>query len=46
MVADFDLLANEMYNLPQHIKWVQGTWAGADKLLGKYNREKVRICGG
>ncbi|XP_075219454.1 glyoxylate/hydroxypyruvate reductase A-like isoform X2 [Lycorma delicatula] len=29
-----------MYNLPNDVKWIQGTWAGADKLFAKYNSEK------
>ncbi|KAI4465918.1 2-hydroxyacid dehydrogenase-related [Holotrichia oblita] len=32
IVADFNLLAPVLYNLPK-TKWVQGTWAGVDKLM-------------
>lgn len=29
MIADYDLIAPHIYNL-QHLKWLQGTWAGLD----------------
>ncbi|KAF5299962.1 hypothetical protein FQA39_LY11335 [Lamprigera yunnana] len=32
VVADFDLMAPHIYNLPK-LKWLQGTWAGVDKIV-------------
>lgn len=32
IIADFDLLTPVLHNIPK-TKWVQGTWAGVDKLM-------------
>ncbi|XP_064213238.1 glyoxylate/hydroxypyruvate reductase A isoform X2 [Tribolium castaneum] len=32
LVCDFDLVGNYLYDLP-NTKWMQGTWAGVDKLM-------------
>ncbi|RZC36055.1 glyoxylate/hydroxypyruvate reductase A HPR2 [Asbolus verrucosus] len=31
LICDFDLLGSYLYDLP-NVKWIQGTWAGIDKL--------------
>ena len=40
IVADNNLVGMQLYNLPV-AKWVQGTWAGVDKLLQHYDSNKV-----
>jgi phosphoglycerate dehydrogenase-like enzyme len=39
IIADFDLLCNYLYELP-NTKWVQGTWAGIDKLIPQIESSK------
>ncbi|XP_057657240.1 glyoxylate/hydroxypyruvate reductase A-like [Diorhabda carinulata] len=39
IIADFDLIAPYIYNLSQ-TKWVQGTWAGVEKLMEKVDKSK------
>ncbi|CAH0560188.1 unnamed protein product [Brassicogethes aeneus] len=37
IIADFDLIGPHLYDLP-NAKWVQGTWAGTDKLAAYLNK--------
>ncbi|XP_063902932.1 glyoxylate/hydroxypyruvate reductase A-like [Zophobas morio] len=39
LICDFDLLGPYLYDLPS-VKWVQGTWAGIDKLTPLIQKEK------
>lgn len=39
LIADSNLLSEVMYELPG-VEWVQGTWAGFDKVLANYVPEK------
>ncbi|KAJ4439798.1 hypothetical protein ANN_07926, partial [Periplaneta americana] len=40
IIADNDLLGTQLYNLPA-AKWVQGTWAGVEKIMQHYDVTKV-----
>ncbi|XP_022903976.2 glyoxylate/hydroxypyruvate reductase A-like [Onthophagus taurus] len=39
IICDYDLIAPVLNDLP-NTKWIQGTWAGVDKLLPSVNPEK------
>ncbi|XP_069703492.1 glyoxylate/hydroxypyruvate reductase A-like isoform X2 [Periplaneta americana] len=41
IIADNDLLGTQLYNLPA-AKWVQGTWAGVEKIMQHYDVTKLK----
>ena len=40
IVADFDKIAAYIYHL-KDTKWIQGTWAGIEPVMRKYEETKV-----
>ncbi|KAK4879334.1 hypothetical protein RN001_007480 [Aquatica leii] len=43
IVGDFDLMIPHIYHLPQ-LKWLQGTWAGVDKIFPYINKPLPFLC--
>ena len=43
IIGDFDLLSSVLYDLPK-AKWIQGTWAGIDKLLPAIDKNRRLSC--